>query len=107
MIIRSIVLQDGKGEIRWPISTGGNTVLEAILLRVNDLPDIFTLGLFVLEMIDFRTIIERAVERQLVLLRASDLILEASLLLIERAAVKRPFQYSYENQSFPIQISRE
>ena len=50
-------------------------------MRASDLPDIFTLGLFVLEMIDFRTIIERAVVLQLVLMRASDLILEASWLL--------------------------
>ena len=51
------------------LSTGGNTVLEAILLTVSDLPDIFTLDLFVLEMIEFRTIFERAVVLQLVLLR--------------------------------------
>ena len=42
------------------LPTGGNTELEAVLLRANDLPDTFTLGLFVLELIDFRTIIERA-----------------------------------------------
>ena len=30
-------------------------------MRISDLPDIFTLGLFVLEMIDIRTIIEKAV----------------------------------------------
>ena len=41
-------------------STRGNTELEAVLLRASDLPDIFTLALFVLEVIDFRTIIERA-----------------------------------------------
>ena len=57
--------------VRWdPLATGGNTELEATLLRASDLSDIFTLGLFVLEVIDFRTIIDRAVERQLVLLRA-------------------------------------
>ena len=50
-------------------NTGGNTVLEAISLRAGDLPDIFTLCLIVLEMIDCRTIIERAVVLQLVLLR--------------------------------------
>ena len=55
-------------------------------MRASELPDIFTLeSRLVLEMIDFRTIIERAVKRQLVLLRASDLILEASLLLPEIA----------------------
>ena len=51
--------------------TGGNTVLDAIFLRASDISDIFTLGLFVLEMIDFRTIIESAVVLHLILLRAS------------------------------------
>ena len=51
-------------------TTGDNTELKAVLLRASDLPDIFTLDLFVLEVIDFRTIVERAVERLLVLLRA-------------------------------------
>ena len=77
-------LTDGT-QIGAMINTWGNTVLEAILLRVSDLPDIFTLGLFVFEMIDFRTIIERAVVLQLVLLRVSDLS-------IKRAAVQRPSQ---------------
>ena len=50
--------------------TGGYTELEAVLLRASDLPDIFYSRLYVLEVIDFRTIIETAVERQRVLLRA-------------------------------------
>ena len=42
------------------LTTGGNTELQAVLLRASDLTDIFTLGLFVSEVIDFRTIIDRA-----------------------------------------------
>ena len=38
-------------------------------MRASDITDIFSLGIFVLEMIDFRTIIERAVVLHLVLLR--------------------------------------